>query len=432
METGPGKVFIAMETGPGKVFIAMETGPGKVPLGPSPWRLAQIPFRVVTAHTDRVSCCKFCFNDCRFLTCSFDGRVILWDLLTGTSVSEFGFQPAPLIECCITPDNQRLFTSSWDKSLKAWDVETGKVLWSVAHNRPLTCCDVSFDGKCVATGSDIENAVYIRDSETGASIANLQDQHLSTVTSCCFNPNGQHVASTSCDRTARIWDMSVHRTTMTLKKHRNVVSDCCFNQMGNVLCTASWDKTMLVWDVAVGEFRSQGPRSLTDAHKGCISSCAMSKDSSLIVAGSYDQTISVWDTAGLYLKLVLKDHKDWVMDVAISSDNKWILSACKDSTVRLWDIEKMEQVPAVKAERRIHGAKVLQCTHCEKPFSSWHDDDSEFLTLCVFCRLSPSPSHLTLPTLPSLSAPAPDPPPPPPPPPPHPPHHGSRKGHIIH
>ncbi|XP_072451885.1 uncharacterized protein [Chiloscyllium punctatum] len=344
-------------------------------------RLAQIPFRVITAHTNQVSCCKFCFSDSRFLTCSFDGRVILWDLLSGTTISEFRLQSTPLTECCISYDNQRIFTTSWDKSLKAWDVETGKVLWSVIHTRPLTCCDVSLDGKYIVTGSDIDNAVYVRATETGESIANLQEQHRSTVTSCCFHPDGQRLASTSCDGTARIWDMSVKRTTMTLRKHRNVVSDCCFSQTGNVLCTASWDRSLLVWDITVGDFRSRGPQSLSDGHQGCISSCVISNDATLIVAGSYDQTISIWDTAGLYRKLVLKD-----------------------STVRLWDIEKIEQIPVVKAAWKEHGERVVKCTHCEKPFSRCHDDSSENLTICVFCRLSASPrsSLRTAPSMPSI------------------------------
>ncbi|GCC18211.1 hypothetical protein chiPu_0020749 [Chiloscyllium punctatum] len=185
-----------------------------------------IPFRVITAHTNQVSCCKFCFSDSRFLTCSFDGRVILWDLLSGTTISEFRLQSTPLTECCISYDNQRIFTTSWDKSLKAWDVETGKVL----------------------------------------------------------------------------------------------------------------------------------------------------------------------------------DHQDWVLDVAISSNNKWILSACKDSTVRLWDIEKIEQIPVVKAAWKEHGERVVKCTHCEKPFSRCHDDSSENLTICVFCRLSASPrsSLRTAPSMPSI------------------------------
>ncbi|XP_043562428.1 WD repeat-containing protein 88-like isoform X2 [Chiloscyllium plagiosum] len=343
--------------------------------------LAQIPFRVMTAHTNQASCCKFCFSDSRFLTCSFDGRVILWDLLGGTTISEFRLQSTPLTECCISYDNQRIFTTSWDKSLKAWDVETGKVLWSVVHTRPLTCCDVSLDGKYIVTGSDIDNAVYVRATESGESIANLQEQHRSTVTSCCFHPDGQRLASTSCDGTARIWDMSVKRTTMTLRKHRNVVSDCCFNQTGSVLCTASWDRSLLVWDITVGNFRSRGPQSLSDGHHGCISSCMISNDATLIVAGSYDQTISIWDTAGLYRKLVLKD-----------------------STVRLWDIEKIEQIPVVKAAWREHGERVVKCTHCEKPFSRCRDDSSENLTICVFCRLSASPrsSLRTVPSMPNI------------------------------
>ncbi|XP_067853632.1 WD repeat-containing protein 88-like [Heptranchias perlo] len=364
-------------------------------------RLAQIPFRVISGHTNSVSCCRFCFDDTRFLTCSFDETAKLWDLSSGTSISVFGLHSAPLTECCASPDNQRLFTSSWDKALKAWDMETGKVLWSVVHRRPLTCCDVSFDGKFVVCGSDIDNGVYIYAAETGDSVASLKDQHRSTVMSCCFDPNGQHVASVSCDRTARIWDTVAQRTTMTLKNHRNVVSDCCFSPIGHFLCTASWDKTLLLWDIQVGEFRSRGPVSLAEGHQGSISSCAFSKDATLIVAGSYDQTISIWDTAGPYRKMFLKDHDNWVTDVAISSDKKWILSACRDSTVRLWNIENLDQIPAVKAERRRHGEKVIQCTRCKKPFSSCLQEDSEFLTLCVFCRLA-SPPRDFLPTPPSL------------------------------
>uniref|UniRef100_UPI00398EE7AE WD repeat-containing protein 88-like n=1 Tax=Pristiophorus japonicus TaxID=55135 RepID=UPI00398EE7AE len=187
----------------------------------SPWghqRLAQIPFRVVTGHSNQVTCCKFCFNDTRFITCSFDETAILWDLSSGASVSVFGLHSAPLTECCLSPDNRRLFTSSWDKSVKAWDIETGRVLWSVVHHRPLTCCDVSVDGKYVVCGSDIDNGLHICEAESGESVASLKDQHRSTVMRCRFHPDGQRVASVSCDGTARIWDMLAHRTTMTLKQ----------------------------------------------------------------------------------------------------------------------------------------------------------------------------------------------------------------------
>ncbi|XP_072135318.1 uncharacterized protein [Mobula birostris] len=286
----------------------------------------------------------------------------------------------------MSPDNERLFTCSWDKSLKCWDVETGKVLWAVVHCRPLTCCDISCDGKHVVCGSDIDNAVYVRAAESGSSVLSLKDQHRSTVTRCRFSPDGQRIASTSCDRTARIWDMLANRNTMALERHSNVVSDCCFTPLGSTLLTASWDRMLLIWDVSVGQFRLQGPQRLVGGHDGCISSCTMSRDANLIVAGSYDRTVSLWDSTGLYRKLALKDHNDWVMDVAISADNKRVLSACKDSTVRLWNIESLDQIPAVKSQRKLYGGKVTQCTVCGKPVSLCLQDVVS-PTRCMFCQL---------------------------------------------
>ncbi|XP_072135320.1 uncharacterized protein [Mobula birostris] len=263
----------------------------------------------------------------------------------------------------MSPDNERLFTCSWDKSLKCWDVETGKVLWAVVHCRPLTCCDISCDGKHVVCGSDIDNAVYVRAAESGSSVLSLKDQHRSTVTRCRFSPDGQRIASTSCDRTARIWDMLANRNTMALERHSNVVSDCCFTPLGSTLLTASWDRMLLIWDVSVGQFRLQGPQRLVGGHDGCISSCTMSRDANLIVAGSYDRTVSLWDSTGLYRKLALKD-----------------------STVRLWNIESLDQIPAVKSQRKLYGGKVTQCTVCGKPVSLCLQDVVS-PTRCMFCQL---------------------------------------------
>ncbi|XP_069758054.1 WD repeat-containing protein 88-like [Narcine bancroftii] len=362
-------------------------------------RLAQIPFQVFRGHSGQVSCCKFCFSDTRFITCSFDETAILWDVPTRTQLAVFGLHSAPITECCLSPDNERLFTSSWDKSLKAWDIETGKVLWAVVHRRPLTCCDVAFDGKHVVCGSDIDNAVYVRESNSGSAVVTLKDHHASMVTRCRFGPDGQRVVSTSCDHTARIWDMVAHRTTMTLQRHRNVVSDCCFNLLGNNLCTSSWDRTLMIWDVSEGQFRSRGPLQLAGGHQGCISSCALSRNANVIVAGSYDHTISIWDTAGLYRKLVLKNHNDWVMDVAISADNKWILSACKDSTVHLWNIEKLDQISGVKSQQKLCGEKVSKCPECGKLFSTCFQD-SDSPKQCTFCRLLTNQLAI-VPTIPS-------------------------------
>ncbi|XP_043937803.1 WD repeat-containing protein 88 isoform X2 [Protopterus annectens] len=327
--------------------------------------LSQIPFKILQGHSEAVSGCHFCFDDARIITCSHDGTVKLWDIPNCTPVCTFdGGHTSPITECCISSDNKRLITSSWDKTVKAWDVETAKVLWTAHLAGLVTSCDISLDGKFVAAGSDVENGVLIVDATNGKYVSKLKDHHLSTVTSCRFDPDIQRVASVSADKAVKLWDMIAQKTTITLmNKHSNVISDCCFSMNGRFLCTASWDKTLLLWDIKTGKFRSSGPVILSNGHEGSVSSCVFSKDASVVVSGAYDRTVSIWDTEGECKKLTLKGHQDWVMDVAVSTDKNWILSSSKDCTIRLWNIQKSDHIRAVIETRRVMGLKIIQQQH---------------------------------------------------------------------
>ncbi|KAK6477272.1 WD repeat-containing protein 88-like [Huso huso] len=366
--------------------------------------LSQILIKVIRGHSDEVSCCHFCFEDSKILTCSHDKTAKLWDIANGAPLQVYdGGHSAPIIKCALTPDSKRLFTASWDKTVKAWDVETGCILWAFFHDGIVTSFDVSSDGKYVVSGSDAKYTLNIIDAETGTELCHLEDHHRSTITCCRIDPDSQRVASVSSDKTIKLWDLETKRTTIFINKsgHGNVISDCSFSPNGRYLCTASWDKTLRLWDIKTGQFRTQGAVTLDEGHAGNISSCVFSKDSSVLVSGSYDKTVIVWDMAGACKKLVLKGHADWVTDVDISSDKKWILSSSKDSTVRLWNIENSDHIPAVIETRKAKGLKIVKCEECGKPFSINQMEDSEFISKCVFCRLA-SPSRYRLPSPPSL------------------------------
>nr|XP_014348564.1 PREDICTED: WD repeat-containing protein 88 [Latimeria chalumnae] len=361
----------------------------------------QIPIKVLRGHSDIITSCSFCFEDTRVITSSYDKTVRLQDINTGEVMHIFeGEHTAPISDCVLSQDHKRLITASWDKTVKAWDTETGKVLWTSNHEGPVISCNISSHGKYVTLCSDIQNTLYIIDGENGTNVAQVKDHHESTMMRCCFDPGNQRVASVSSDRTIKLWDMIAKRTTVTIKNgHSNVISDCCFSLNGHFLCTASWDTTLKIWDIMAGEFRSHGAVNLTMGHQGSVSSCAFSKDASLLVSGAYDKSVCLWDTAGACKKLALKGHEDWVMDVALSADNKWILSCSKDCTSRLWNIENHEYIPAVIETRRVKGLRVVKCEECGKPFSTSEEEKNEFISTCVFCRLA-SPSRHVLPCLP--------------------------------
>ncbi|XP_063045661.1 WD repeat-containing protein 88-like [Engraulis encrasicolus] len=360
---------------------------------PSVWEhdpLAKIPIKVLRHHTGPISSCQLAFSDQKLITSSHDKTAILWDVESGRPVRVFKEgHTAPLTQCCIDPHHNRLITASWDKTLQAWDLETGQTLWSSLHGGLLTSCSVSGDGKLVASASDMENALYLTDTHTGKQISYTRGHHSSTVTRCCFDPQDRHVATVSSDRSIKLWDTHTRHTTININScHMGVVSCVCFTSDGRYVCTGSWDKTLQLWDVATGTFRSHGSVTHALRHEGCVSACSFSNDACVLVSGGFDRSVAVWDMKAICRLLLLKGHMDWVTDVAITADKKWVASCSKDCTVRLWNIEQTEDIPVVIETRRTQGEgyQIVKCEECARSFSLFRVE-SDPTTKCVLCRL---------------------------------------------
>uniref|UniRef100_A0A4W4GIZ1 WD repeat domain 88 n=1 Tax=Electrophorus electricus TaxID=8005 RepID=A0A4W4GIZ1_ELEEL len=293
---------------------------------------------VLRGHDDSVTSCHFCFHDTRLLTSSYDKTAIFWVFFLLSVMASL-----------------RVVTSSWDKNVNAWDLETGKIL--VNYSNPHAYSTPSF--------------------------FNFFSHHTSTVMSCQFDAQSQHLASTSVDGSIKLWDLCSHKTTLTINSgHTNVISSCCFTHDSRYLCTASWDRTLQLWDVQTGSFRTRGGVQLCRGHEGSVSSCAFSSDGTTHVHASNAKYIH---------RIYIFGHLDWVTDVDISADKKWVVSSSKDSTVRLWNIEQCEHIPAVIETRRAQGMglqtlKVQQCEECGKPFSVSRMENTNLITKCVFCR----------------------------------------------
>uniref|UniRef100_A0A2R9ASK7 WD repeat domain 88 n=1 Tax=Pan paniscus TaxID=9597 RepID=A0A2R9ASK7_PANPA len=313
------------------------------------------------------------------------------DPVDGSVVRDFEHRPkAPVVECSITADSSRVIAASYDKTVRAWDLETGKLLWKVRYDTFIVSCKFSPDGKYVVSGFDVDHGICIMDAENITTVSVIKDHHTRSITSCCFDPDSQRVASVSLDRCIKIWDVTSQATLLTITKaHSNAISNCCFTFSGHFLCTSSWDKNLKIWNVHTGEFRNRGACvTLMQGHEGSVSSCHFARDSSFLISGGFDRTVAIWDVAEGYRKLSLKGHNDWVMDVAISNNKKWILSASKDRTMRLWNIEEIDEIPLVIKYKKAVGLKLKQCERCDRPFSIFKSDtSSEMFTQCVFCRI---------------------------------------------
>lgn len=153
-------------------------------------------------------------------------------------------------------------------------------------------------------------------------------KHDGQVVAVAFSPDGQHLATASTDKTARLWNPVTGKCIHLLDGHSDAVSTISFSPDGRLLATGSG--TMVrIWDTATGI-----RKSTLEGHSQDIHNIAFSQDGELLVSASSEGKVCLWHPATGTLKKEL-DGKFF----AISPSNEFVAIATERS-VSLWNTAK--------------------------------------------------------------------------------------------
>ena len=111
--------------------------------------------RELSGHAGYLSCCRF-INDRKILTSSGDMTCMLWDIETGSKVTEFVDHLRDVMSVSINPTNANIFVSgACDAFAKLWDVRSGRAVQTfVGHDTDINAIQFFPDGNAFGTGSD--------------------------------------------------------------------------------------------------------------------------------------------------------------------------------------------------------------------------------------------------------------------------------------
>jgi len=156
-----------------------------------------------------------------------------------------------------SPDGKTLASGNDDKTIKLWDITTGKEIRTLqGHSSWVWSVSFSPDGKTLASGSG-DKTIKLWDITTGREILTLKG-HSSSVLSVSFSPDGKTLASGSGDKTIKLWDITTGREILTLQGHSSWVWSVSFSPDGKTLASGSGDKTVILWDVNFDDLLGRG------------------------------------------------------------------------------------------------------------------------------------------------------------------------------
>jgi WD40 repeat protein len=258
----------------------------------------------------------------------------------------------------VSPDGKLALSGGHDKTIRLWDLQTGKPVWSVtAHNGDVRSVAFSPDGK-QALSSGQDGALAQWDIKTGK-VVRRPTYFRTPVPGAAFSPDGKFALVGLDNQTLQLWDLMNRRSVRDFKGHTSYVVCVAFSPDGKrALSAGSHDKSVRLWEVATGkELRKF-------EHTEAVHCVAFSPDGKKAVSGGggvlqpggkflpgSDFAIRLWDLdSGKELRR-FKGHKAAVWCVAFSPDGKRILSGSghwlldnPDKSVRLWDVDSGKEL----------------------------------------------------------------------------------------
>jgi WD40 repeat protein len=306
----------------------------------------QLKYRIPRSegHTTGILSISFSPDGISFATSSRDRTIIVWDVESGQPIgAPLQTHQGEVTDVAFSPNGNTMASCSLDGIIILWDMTDDEVPndelgWQRAFHYGINNAAFSLDRKILAIGHH-NGSITLWDTSNWQPIGNPLKEQEKKITGVSFSDDGSTLASASLDGTVFFRDASNGKPMGDPIIAANPEDELVIvlSPDGAILATATHgtDSSINLWDVPSGK-RLGDPFQVDVRY---INRMAFSPDGTLLAIGSesgFPNLLNV--TNRRLIEVHGNPHDGWINSITFSPNGKIMATGSDDATIILWDV----------------------------------------------------------------------------------------------
>jgi WD40 repeat protein/serine/threonine protein kinase len=280
-------------------------------------------------HGAAVSTLSLSADGRRVLTSADDGRARVWDLQSGRILTTLA-HPLKVTEAAFLADERLILTSCLDGTSRLWEGNAGKIAFEFPK---------APDGRLPAMLSRDRNRMALLETDASVQVWDvIRHERLgaplrlpSLISMSVFSRDSRTIAIGANDGTVGVWVGETYQTNVAQFKLAKEVTRLDFSPDGSVLA-AAWAGWITLWDT-----RRWAKLKEFEASDNQVLYIEFSADGRRLVSTAYDRPVRIWEAAsGQALGHPMEAEGPFAL-FHLSPDGKQLATRGSSGAVRLWD-----------------------------------------------------------------------------------------------
>ena len=277
----------------------------------------------------------------KFITCSEDGTVRLWDSNTYavTARCSAGGNNAGVFPLCAIFTDEVIISGWNDGKIRAYRVDNSQILWQIdnAHKGGVTSICLAKSCKFVCSGG-MEGEVRVWEIRSRELISHLKE-HTSRVSKIQLFGDDQHLLTCARDKSILCWDLKAEKRVSAQTQRMGGLNAFAIAPLdNNKYISVGQEKKITYWDL-----RKANPEALLESspYRGEtdeLAAVAISHSNKYFAVGGRAGVVRIYDFAAGKFIVECKAHSGPVTGLAYSGDDRQVISSGRDGLIAVWNI----------------------------------------------------------------------------------------------